>query len=260
MEGRVFMSERKKHTNRLLVFMGLLFLLSFLPWNTLNAKAAVTLSHKKMILTVNQKQYLRVKGRPAGSTLIWRSSNTSVATVAGGTVRARRRGNAVISVTVMRNRRRVAVRTCRVRVAEVPTVVASLGVTGEASEYIAGITFLVDGKRSMLLTNKLVLQTPGQRWQTLYLLDENQISSSRGNKISWLRGKTISPYNNNDRNIETAYFARKDFRPFRITSASGSVFYFYYDGIKYKAAARDLGSSLDPQPCRLVRLTPVSPA
>lgn len=38
------MSERKKHTNRLLVFMGLLFLLSFLPWNTLNAKAAVTLS------------------------------------------------------------------------------------------------------------------------------------------------------------------------------------------------------------------------
>ena len=91
MEGRVFMSERKKHTNRLLVFMGLLFLLSFLPWNTLNAKAAVTLSRKKMILTVNQKQYLRVKGRPAGSTLIWRSSNTSVATVAGGTVRARRR-------------------------------------------------------------------------------------------------------------------------------------------------------------------------
>ena len=86
------MSERKKHTNRLLVFMGLLFLLSFLPWNTLNAKAAVTLSRKKMILTVNQKQYLRVKGRPAGSTLIWRSSNTSVATVAGGTVRARRRG------------------------------------------------------------------------------------------------------------------------------------------------------------------------
>ena len=168
------MSERKKHTNRLLVFMGLLFLLSFLPWNALNAKAAVTLSRKKMILTVNQKQYLRVKGRPAGSTLIWRSSNTSVATVAGGTVRARRRGNAVISVTVMRNRRRVAVRTCRVRVAEVPTVVASLGVTGEASEYIAGITFLVDGKRSMLLTNKLVLQTPGQRWQTLYLLDENR--------------------------------------------------------------------------------------
>ena len=225
------MSERKKHTNRLLVFMGLLFLLSFLPWNALNAKAAVTLSRKKMILTVNQKQYLRVKGRPAGSTLIWRSSNTSVATVAGGTVRARRRGNAVISVTVMRNRRRVAVRTCRVRVAEVPTVVASLGVTGEASEYIAGITFLVDGK-----------------------------SSSGGNKISWLSGKTISPYNNNDRNIETAYFARKDFRPFRITSASGAVFYFYYDGIKYKAAARDLGSSLDPQPCRLVRLTPVSPA
>ena len=252
MEGRVFMSERKKHTNRLLVFMGLLFLLSFLPWNTLNAKAAVTLSRKKMILTVNQKQYLRVKGRPAGSTLIWRSSNTSVATVAGGTVRARRRGNAVISVTVMRNRRRVAVRTCRVRVAEVPTVVASLGVTGEASEYIAGITFLVDGKRSMLLANKLVLQTPGQRWQTLYLLDENQISSSVGNKIS--------SYNNNDRNIETAYFARKDFRPFRITSASGAVFYFYYDGIKYKAAARDLGSSLDPQPCRLVRLPPVSPA
>ena len=66
MEGRVFMSERKKHTNRLLVFMSLLFLLSFLPWNTLNAKAAVTLSRKKMILTVNQKQYLRVKGRPAG--------------------------------------------------------------------------------------------------------------------------------------------------------------------------------------------------
>lgn len=59
------MSERKKHTNRLLVFMSLLFLLSFLPWNTLNAKAAVTLSRKKMILTVNQKQYLRVKG-PAG--------------------------------------------------------------------------------------------------------------------------------------------------------------------------------------------------
>ncbi|MFR2188780.1 MAG: hypothetical protein ACLS5R_05505 [Blautia sp.] len=40
------MSERKKHTNRS-GFYGLLFLLSFLPWNTLNAKAAVTLITRK---------------------------------------------------------------------------------------------------------------------------------------------------------------------------------------------------------------------
>ena len=59
-----------------------------------------------------------------------------------------------------------------------PAVVASLASLVKHRSILRGITFLVDGKRSMLLTNKLVLQTPGQRWQTLYLLDENQISSS----------------------------------------------------------------------------------
>ena len=75
-----------------------------------------------------------------------------------------------------------------------------------------------------------------------------------------MKGKTIPPYNNNDRNIVVAYYARKDYRPFRVTSSSKAVFYFYYDGIRYKASAKDLDGAVDPRPCKLIRLTPLSPA
>ena len=149
---------------------------------------------------------------------------------------------------------------CKLRVAETPVVVASLGVSGEESEHIAEVGFTVIGKRSALLTNKIVLQTPGQSWQNLYLLDVDKINSSNGNQLGWLKGKTIPPYNNNDRNIVVAYYARKDYRPFRVTSSSKAVFYFYYDGIRYKASAKDLDSAVDPRPCKLIRLTPLSPA
>ena len=149
---------------------------------------------------------------------------------------------------------------CKLRVAEAPVVVASLGVSGEESEHIAEVGFTVIGKRSAFLTNKIVLQTPGQNWQNLYLLDVDKINSSNGNQLGWLKGKTIPPYNNNDRNIVVAYYARKDYRPFRVTSSSKAVFYFYYDGIRYKASAKDLDSAVDPRPCKLIRLTPLSPA
>ena len=96
-----------------------------------------------------------------------------------GTVTARRRGNAVISVNVMKNGKRLARRVCKLRVAETPVVVASLGVSGEESEHIAEVGFTGYWKRSALLTNKLVLQTPGQRWQNLYLLDVDKINSSK---------------------------------------------------------------------------------
>ena len=260
MEGRIFMSKRKKHCGRLLVFAGLLFLLAFLPQNTLNTKAAVKLSRTKLVLTVNQRQRLRVYGFFKGSSFIWRSSRPSVATVSRGTVVARKRGMATISVTIMKNGKRLAVRRCSVRVAEAPVVVASLGVTGEEEEHIAEIGFTVIGNRSALLTNKIVLQTPGQSWQTLYLLDSDKISSSDGAKLGWLKGKTVRPYSNNDGNIVVAYYARRDYRSFKITSSSKAVFYFYYDGIKYKASAKDLDSQMDPGACKLIRLTPLSPA
>ena len=122
---------------------------------------------------------------------------------------ARRRGNAVISVNVLKNGKRLARRVCRLRVAEAPVVVASLGVSGEESEHIAEVGFTVIGKRSALLTNKIVLQTPGQSWQNLYLLDVDKINSSNGNQLGWLKGKTIPPYNNNDRNIVSCLLCEK---------------------------------------------------
>ena len=260
MEGRVFMSGKKKCCSRLLIFVSLLFLLACLPQNALHTKAAVKLSRTRLVLTEKQKLRLRVYGLPKGVSLVWKSSKPSVATVSRGTVTARRRGNAVISVNVLKNGKRLARRVCSLRVAEAPVVVASLGVSGEESEHIAEIGFTVIGKRSALLTNKIVLQTPGQSWQNLYLLDVDKINSSNGKQLGWLKGKTIPPYNNNDRNIVVAYYARKDYRSFRVTSSSKAVFYFYYDGIRYKASAKDLDSAVDPRPCKLIRLTPLSPA
>ena len=107
-------------------------------------------------------------------------------------------------------------------------VVASLGVSWRGIRaHCGGWTLLVDWKeKHALLTNKIVLQTPGQSWQNLYLLDEDKINSSNGNQLGWLKGKTIPPYNNNDRNIVVAYYARKDYRPFRVTSSSESGLLF----------------------------------
>ncbi|MEI3193410.1 MAG: hypothetical protein V8S22_05470 [Lachnospiraceae bacterium] len=73
--------------------------------------------------------------------LVWKSSRPSVATVSRGTITARRRGNAVISVNVLKNGKRLARRVCKLRVAEAPVVVASLGVSGEESEHIAEVGY-----------------------------------------------------------------------------------------------------------------------
>ena len=87
----------------------LLFLLACLPQNALHTKAAVKLSRTKLVLTEKQKLRLRVYGLPKGVSLVWKSSRPSVATVSRGTVTARRRGNAVISVNVLKNGKKCSI-------------------------------------------------------------------------------------------------------------------------------------------------------
>lgn len=256
MKGSGFM--KKKLTRYLLTLLAVLILAS-MPSSSISAQAAMRISRTNLVLTKGQKQRVYVYGLPKGAKLTWKSSKKSVATVQKGTITAKARGNANVTVTITKNKKRLKTFTCKVRVAEKPIVLASLQVSGEFSDYTAQVGFTLLGGRSALLTNQIVMVTPGESQQKLYLLDSQKIISSGGKQLGWLKSQMVRPYNNNSKNIVVAFYARKDYRPFKVTSASKAVFYFWYDGIKYKTYAVDLGLAKDPQPCKLTRLTPLSP-
>ena len=221
--------------------------------------ASAKLSRTKLVLTIGQKKLIAVKNLGKGVSVVWKSSKPSVATVSRGTIVARKRGSAKITATLMKNKKKLRTLSCSVRVAEKPVVIASTVVSGEETDYVTALVFRLEGSRSALLTNKVIMMTPGEAWQKLYLVDAQKVWNSKGEEMGWLNGLTVRPYNSNKRNIATAYFARKDYRPFKVTSSSKAVFYFYYDGIKYKTSAGDITNALSPQPCKLTRLTPLSP-
>lgn len=239
--------------------MAIFLLAAFLPGNTMSTKAATArLSRTNLVLTIGQKQRVLVYGLSKGVTLTWKSSRPSVATVSKGTITAKSRGNTDVTVTISKNKKTLRTLKCQVRVAEKPVMIATLNVSGEEADYTAQVGFTLIGARSALLTNKVIMVTPGESQQTLYLLDSQKIVNSQGKELGWLNSQVVRPYNNNSRNIVVAFYARKDYRPFKVTSNSKAVFYFWYDGIKYKTSAVDLESATDPQPCKLTRLTPLS--
>jgi hypothetical protein len=230
------------------LFFTILILFLLIPPQNAEAKTAPQLNKKSLLLVQGQKYQLKVSGVKA-SRVTWKSSNPSVATVKTGRVTARKRGNARITAAIGQKKW-----SCKIRVSEKPMVIASTTVTGEKEQYVTALVIGIEGKHSAKLTTEVKLKTPGKGQMKLKLLDAEKTMASEEGKVYWKKGMTVRP--GGGERIATAFYARKDYRPFTVTKKSKVVLYFRYDGVDFKTVVTDLTGQQTPKACKLTRLTP----
>lgn len=210
--------------------MTLLFLTVLIPAATVQTRAASPKISKTSIgLAVGEKYTLKVTG-VSKSKITWKSSRTSVATVtSSGKVTARKRGTAKITAKIKGDK----TLKCSVRVAEKPTVVATLAETGTRPDVLVGLSITLTGSRSARLTRSMTLATPGKDTKTLYLVDVEKTMAS--GKTVWKKSLTVKPFTLDNQNVTIGYYARKDQKEFYVSNKSKGTVYFTYDGVKMKA-------------------------
>ena len=87
----------------LTVVLTLALLITMMPSNLtgVNAKTVTKLSSKKIVLQVGKTKKLKVKNKPAGVKVTWKSSKKKVATVSKkGKVKAKKAGKTTITAKV----------------------------------------------------------------------------------------------------------------------------------------------------------------
>ncbi len=241
------MEKQKKRTSWIPLFFVVLILAFLIPQQSAVAKAAPKLNKKSLLLVQGQKYQLKLSGVKT-SKVVWKTSNPAVATVKNGRVTARKRGNARITAAVGKKKW-----ICKLRVSEKPVVIASTTVTGEEKQYVTALVIGIEGKHSAKLTAEVKLKTPGKGQLKLNLLDEAKTMASKEGKVYWKKGMTVRP--GGGERIATAFYARKDFKPFTVTKKSKVVLYFRYDGVDFKTVVTDLTGQQTPKVCKLIRLT-----
>lgn len=90
-----------KYAKRILAFVLVLVLcITIMPMTSASAKSRTRLNKKKATVYVGRTVKLKVKYKPAGKKVKWKSTNKKVATVKKGKVKAKKSGKATIIVKV----------------------------------------------------------------------------------------------------------------------------------------------------------------
>ena len=92
----------------LTIVLTLALIVTMMPMNLTNVNARTTtrLSSKKIVLQVGKTKKLKVKNKPAGVKVVWKSSKKKVATVSKkGKVKAKKPGKTTISAKVGKRRK-----------------------------------------------------------------------------------------------------------------------------------------------------------
>ena len=87
----------------LTIVLTLALIVTMMPMNltNVNAKSTTRLSSKKIVLQVGKTKKLKVKNKPAGVKVVWKSSKKKVATVSKkGKVKAKKPGKTTITAKV----------------------------------------------------------------------------------------------------------------------------------------------------------------
>lgn len=224
------MNERKRNKVWLLSLLTVLFLAVLIPMTTIRTEAASPKISKKSIgLIVGEKYTLKVSG-VSKSKVTWKSSKTSVATVTkNGKVTAKKRGTAKISAKIKGGK----TLKCTVKVAEKPTVVATLAETGTRPDVTVGLSISLIGSKSAKLTKSMTLKTPSKKTQTLYLWDLEK-TIEKGD-IVWKKSLTVKPFDLDNPSVSVGFYSRKDGEAFYVSNKSKATITFTYDGVKMKA-------------------------
>lgn len=228
------MKQLLKQTVTLLVMTSLIFSQP----NTGFAKKSIKLNHKKLTLTVGNKATLKVKGTRKKVT--YKSSNKKIVRVSKkGTVKAVKRGNAKITVTIKGQKKRLQ---CKVKVLSKPTPAPTSEPYGEVSKsgatQIADTTFkLLQGCASEdLAGDKNVIISPYSIIMALSMLDEGASGDTKTQIEKVLNGSFNHGQFNKDLSNQTKRLNDKNGTDSTKTNCANSIWMNNNIGITFSPA------------------------